>query len=114
VSNRERVLGQEHLLTTAARGALGTAYHAAGKMASAVRLAERTRDGYVKALGPDHPDTLTACVNLAHAYYGVGRVTDAAKLLKQAIERGEQSLPAFDPLIVAARTSLANISGAGA
>jgi tetratricopeptide (TPR) repeat protein len=114
VSDRERVLGKEHLLTTAARGALGTAYHAAGKMASAVRLAERTRDEYVKALGPDHPDTLAACVNLAHAYYGVGRVTDAAKLLQQAIERGEQSLPAFDPLIVAARGSLANINGTGA
>jgi len=53
-------------------------------------------------------------VNLAHAYYGVGRVTDAAKLLQQTIERGEQSLPAFDPLIVAARSSLANISGTGA
>jgi len=111
VSDRERVLGPGHLLTTAARGALGSAYHAAGKMASAVRLAQRTRDEYVKALGPDHPDTLTACVNLAHAYYGVGRITDAAKLLQQTIERCEQSLPAFDPLILAARSSLANISG---
>jgi hypothetical protein len=108
------VLGQEHLLTIAARGALGSAYHAAGKMAAAVRLAERTRAEYVKVLGPDHPDTLAACVNLAHAYYGVGRVTDAARLLKQTIDRGEQTLPAFDPLIVVARSSLANISGTGA
>jgi tetratricopeptide (TPR) repeat protein len=114
VADRERVLGQEHLLTIAARGALGSAYHAAGRMASAVRLAERTRAGYTKMLGPDHPDTLAACVNLAHAYYGVGRITDAARLLQQTIERCEQSLPAFDPLIVAARTSLANISGTGA
>jgi tetratricopeptide (TPR) repeat protein len=114
VSDRERVLGQEHLLTIAARGALGSAYHAAGKMASAVRLAERTRAEYATALGPDHPDTLAACVNLAHAYYGVGRITDATRLLKQTIDRAEQSLPAFDPLIVAARSSLANISGTGA
>ena len=114
VSDRERVLGQEHLLTIAARGALSSAYHAAGKMASAVRLAERTRDEYAKLLGPDHPDTLAACVNLAYAYYSAGRVTDAAKLLRQSIERCEQSLPAFDPLIVAARSSLANISGTGA
>jgi hypothetical protein len=83
-------------------------------MASAVRLAERTRAEYAKVLGPDHPDTLAACVNLAHAYYGVGRITDAARLLQQTIERCEQSLPAFDPLIVAARSSLANISGTGA
>lgn len=114
VSDRERVLGQEHLLTIAARGALGTAYHAAGRMASAVRLAERTRDEYAKVLGPEHPDTLAACVNLAHAYYGVGRVTDASRLLQETIERCEQSLPAFDPLIVSARSSLANISGARA
>jgi tetratricopeptide (TPR) repeat protein len=114
VADRERVLGQEHLLTIAARGALGSAYHAAGRMASAVRLAERTRADYTKALGPDHPDTLAACVNLAHAYYGVGRVTDATRLLRQTIDRSEQSLPAFDPLIVAARSSLANISGPGA
>jgi tetratricopeptide (TPR) repeat protein len=114
VSDRDRVLGKEHLLTIAARGALGSAYHAAGRMASAVRLAERTRDEYAKVLGPDHPDTLAACVNLAHAYSGVGRSTDAAKLLQQTIELGEQSLPAFDPLIVAARSSLANISGTSA
>jgi tetratricopeptide (TPR) repeat protein len=114
VSDRERVLGREHLLTIAARGALGSACHAAGRMAAAVRLAERTRAEYAKLLGPDHPDTLAACVNLAHAYYGVGRVTDATRLLRQIIDRGEQSLPAFDPLIVAARSSLANISGPGA
>jgi tetratricopeptide (TPR) repeat protein len=111
VSDRERVLGQEHLLAIAARGALGSAYHAAGRMASAVRLAERTRAEFALALGPDHPDTLAACVNLAHAYYGVGRITDAARLLQQIIDRCEQTLPAFDPLIVAARSSLANISG---
>jgi tetratricopeptide (TPR) repeat protein len=114
VSDRERVLGREHLLTIAARGALGSACHAAGKMASAVRLAERTSAEYAKVLGPEHPDTLAACVNLAHAYCGVGRTTDAARLLRQTIERCEQSLPAFDPLIVAARSSLANISGTSA
>jgi tetratricopeptide (TPR) repeat protein len=114
VSDRERVLGQEHLLAVAARGALGSAYHTAGKMAAAVRLAERTRAEFALALGADHPDTLAACVNLAHAYYGVGRITDATRLLQQTIDRGERSLPAFDPLIVAARGSLANISGTGA
>lgn len=113
VSDRERVLGTDHLLTIAARGALGTAYHSAGKMASAVRLANQTRTEYAKALGPDHRDTLAACVNLAHAYYGVGRITDAARLLQETVRRCELSLPAFDPLTVAARESLANISGTG-
>ena len=52
-------------------------------------------------------------MNLAHAYYGVGRVTDAARLLQETVRRCEASLPAFDPLTVAARESLANISGTG-
>jgi tetratricopeptide (TPR) repeat protein len=113
VADRERVLGRDHLHTTAARGALGSAYHAAGRMASAVRLYEQTRAEYAKVLGADHPDTLTACVNLAHAYYGVGRLTDAAKLLAETVDRCELSLSAADPLTVAARNSLANISGPG-
>jgi len=113
VSDRERVLGTDHLLTITARGALGTAYHSAGKMASAVRLAEQTRTAYSKVLGPDHRDTLAACVNLAHAYYGVGRITDAARLLQETVKRCELSLPAFDPLTVAARESLVNINGTG-
>ena len=113
ISDRERALGPDHLLTIGARGALGAAYHSAGKMASAVRLAERTRTEYAKVLGPDHRDTLAACVNLAHAYYGVGRITDAERLLQQTVERCELSLPAFDSLTVAARGSLANITGAG-
>ncbi len=111
VADRERVLGSGHLHTTAARGALGSAYHAAGKMASAVRLAEQTRAEYARVLGADHPDTLRASINLAHAYYGVGRLTDATKLLRETVERCELSLPPGDPLTVAARTSLANISG---
>ena len=111
VADRERVLGPDHLLTIAARGALGAAYHTAGRMASAVRLAERTRTEYAKVLGPDHRDTLAACVNLAHAYYGVGRITDATRLLQETVKRCESNLPAFDQLTVAARGSLANISG---
>ena len=47
-------------------------------------------------------------MNLAHAYYGVGRITDA-NAAPETVERCELSLPASDPLTVAARTSLANI-----
>jgi hypothetical protein len=50
-------------------------------------------------------------MNLAHAYYGVGRSTDATKLLRETVDRCELSLPAADPITMAARTSLANISG---
>ena len=52
-----------------------------------------------------------AALNLAHAYYAVGRLTDATKLLSQTLERCELSLPAGDPLTMAARTSLSNITG---
>ena len=73
MSDRERDLGPDHLLTVAARGALGAACHAGGKMAAAVRLGEQTRAGYTRLLGVDHPDTLAASLNLAHAYLSVGR-----------------------------------------
>jgi hypothetical protein len=43
----------------------------------------------------------------------VGRLTDAAHLLQETVRRCELSLPAADPLTVAARESLANISGTG-
>lgn len=111
VADRERTLGRDHLHTIAARGALGSACHAAGKMASAVRLAEQTRTEYTRVLGAGHRDTLTACLNLAHAYYGVGRRSDAERLLADTIERAELNLPPGDPLTVAARGSLANITG---
>jgi tetratricopeptide (TPR) repeat protein len=111
VADRDRAGGASHLDTIAARGALGAAYHAAGKMANAVRLTEQTRAAYTDTLGADHPDTLTACLNLAHAYAAVGRRTDAVQLLIQIVERCEMSLPVSDPLTVAARTSLANLTG---
>jgi Tetratricopeptide repeat len=92
---------------------MGSAYHAAGRMASAVRLYELTRAEYTRVLGADHPDTLATCMNLAHTYYGVGRLTDAVKLLQETVERCELSLPPSDPLTVAARNSLTNVSGTG-
>ena len=82
LADRERVLGPDHLDTIAARGNLGSAYHSAGKMASAVQLYEQACDSYQRVLGPDHPDTLARCANLASAYYSVGRLTDALTLLR--------------------------------
>jgi tetratricopeptide (TPR) repeat protein len=124
LADRERTQGSGHAAATATRQKLAEAFlaggqakaavfHAAGKMASAVRLAEQTAAEYTQILGADHRDTLTACLNLAHAYYGVGRRSDAVRLLTDIIERCEQNLSAGDPLTAAARASRANITGTG-
>ena len=109
VSDRERDLGPDHLQTVAARGALGAACHAGGKMAAAVRLGEQTRAGYTRLLGVDHPDTLAASLNLAHAYLSVGRNGDAATVLEDTLERCNATLAPTDPLRISAQTSWQNI-----
>jgi hypothetical protein len=111
VSDRERDLGPDHLLSVAARGALGAACHAGGKMAAAVRLGEQTRAGYTRLLGVDHPDTLAASLNLANAYLGVGRHSDAAKVLEDTVERCNATLAPSDPLRIAAQASWQNTIG---
>ncbi len=111
LADRVRVLGPDHMDTIAARGNLGSAYHSAGKMASAVQLYEQTCEGYRRVLGPDHADTLARSANLASAYYSVGRLTDALSLLRDTLSRCERVLPPGDPLTVAVRESLTNLTG---
>ena len=112
LADRERVLGQQHLDTVAARGNLAAAYHAAGRMASALQLYEETVAGDDHVLGPDHPDTLTCCLSLATAYYTVGRLTDAQSLLRETLARCERVLPPGDRLTQVVRESLTNVAGA--
>ena len=97
--------------TIAVRGSLGSAFHAAGRMGSALQLYEQTRADYERVLGTDHPNTLAYRANLANAYYKVGRLSDAMTLLRDTVARCERVLPPGDPLTRAVRESLTNIAG---
>jgi len=110
VPDRERVLGADHLDTIAARSALASAYQTAGRMASAVQMYERARDGYATVLGSDNRETLNASLCLVHAYYAVGRLGDVNRMLRETLSRCEAALGPSDPLTVAVRQSLANVS----
>jgi tetratricopeptide (TPR) repeat protein len=111
LADREHVLGLDHLDTVAARGGLGSACHAAGRMGFALQLYEQTCAGYERILGADHPNTLRYRARLANAYYKVGRLSDGMALLRDTVARCEQVLPPGDPLLHAARESLADMVG---
>ena len=108
--DRERIQGPDHPDTLGARGQLASAYHSAGRMASALELYERTRADCRRVLGPGHPDTLAAQANLAHAYYAMGRQAEATKLLQDTLADCERLLPAGDPLTDAVADSLDAVS----
>lgn len=111
LKGQEHLLGANHPDAIAVRAELAATYHAAGRMASAVQLYEQTRDGYADLLGPDHRETLNSSLRLAHAYFGVGRLGDVTKVLRGTLSRCEAALGPSDPLTVAVRESLANVSG---
>ena len=71
------MLGQNHPHTLASRNNLAGAYEAAGRLAEAIPLYERTLADRVRVLGQDHPDTLASRSNLAHAYQAAVRLGEA-------------------------------------
>ena len=113
LADRERVLGQQHLDTIAARGNLAAAYHAAGRMASALQLYEQTWTGYDRVLGrrsPGHPDPLREPgPRLLHGGPADRRAEPAARHLARA---ASGCLPPGDRLTQVVRESLTNVAGA--
>ena len=83
----------------------------AGRMGAALQLYEETCAGFERTIGPVHPRTLACQAELARGYYATGRLGDAITLLSTIIARGEQALPAGDPLIRRVRETLTNIAG---
>ena len=73
VAHRERVLGETHPDTLGSRSNLAAAYEAAGRLAEAMPLYERTLADCERVLGESHPDTLGSRNNLARAYRAAGR-----------------------------------------
>ena len=82
LADSEQVLGDTHPDTLTSRNNLGAAYQAAGRLAEAIPLFERTLADREQVLGDTHPYTLTSRNNLAAAYQAAGRLAEAIPLLR--------------------------------
>jgi RNA polymerase sigma factor (sigma-70 family) len=103
----ERLLGARHPDTLNARNSLAAAYLAAGRVADAIPLFERTLAVLQRQLGPDNPDTLTSRNNLASAYQDAGRVAEAIQLYELNLAERERLLGDDDPGTLNSRSNLA-------
>ena len=99
-------LGDEHPTTLITVNNLGRTYEAAGRIAEAIRLHERTLEKLRSRLTDDHPTTLTAMYGLAKAYRDYGQfeqgdcaVRDDAREAATQAGRGSSGY-APDPLRV--------------
>jgi tetratricopeptide (TPR) repeat protein len=108
VADRERVLGEMHPSTLAARSNLAGAYLAAGRLDDAIPLYERAVVGSERVLGEIHPSTLAARSNLASAYESAGRLAEAIPLYERTLADREQVLGERHPSTLAARSNLAS------
>ena len=103
----ERTLGPDHPDALNARDSLAAAYQAAGLIADAIPLFERTLVDRERMLGPDHPDTLTSQNKLAAAYQAAGRANEAILLFRLTLAARERMLGLDHPDTLHSRTSLA-------
>ena len=111
LADRESALGPDHPDTLAACAGLAAACDAAGQMGAALQYHQEACDGYERVYGADHPDTLARRAYLARAYAAAGQLGEAVTLLRDTIARSEQALSPGDPLTVALRQALTEITG---
>jgi hypothetical protein len=67
--------------------------------------------GYEATFGDAHPDTLASYADLARACSAAGQAGEAVRLLRAAIDHSERALSPGDPLTVALRQALAEVTG---
>ena len=85
LTERIRILGNNHPDTMTARDNLAGAYRDAGRLGEAITLYEQTLTDSTRILGEDHPETLTSRNNLAGAYESIGRLEEAITLFEQVL-----------------------------
>ena len=85
LTDRIRVLGEDHPDTLTSRNNLAYAYESAGRLDEAITLNVQLLTDSIRILGPDHPDTLTILNNLAGAYESAGRLDEAITLYEQVL-----------------------------
>jgi hypothetical protein len=86
MADRERILGDEHPSTLAARANLANSYWSAGRIPEAITLEEKVMADRERILGDEHPSTLRARANLAGSYRSAGRIPEAITLLQATID----------------------------
>ncbi|MFI6585646.1 tetratricopeptide repeat protein [Embleya sp. NPDC050493] len=106
-ADAERLLGEEHPDTLAARADLAVSYLRAGRTGEAIALQERVLADSERLLGEEHPDTLTARANLAVSYSQAGRTGEAIALLERGLADSERLLGEEHPDTLTARANLA-------
>ncbi|AEV86727.1 Nephrocystin-3 [Actinoplanes sp. SE50] len=85
LSDRRRLLSDDHPDTLTSVNNLASAYKAAGDLGRAIPLFKQALSDRRRLLGDDHPGTLTLMLNLAGAYEQAGDVGRAVPLLERTL-----------------------------
>ncbi|KAJ6484273.1 hypothetical protein DFH09DRAFT_1291826 [Mycena vulgaris] len=80
LEHRRSVLGEDHLDTLHAMGALAATYTKLGNLQEAEELEVVVLEKRRKILGEDHPDTLLTMANLTLTYHKLGKLQEAEEL----------------------------------
>ena len=107
LTDRIRVLGEDHPDTLTSRNNLAYAYESAGRLDEAITLNVQLLTDSIRILGPDHPDTLTILNNLAGAYESAGRLDEAITLYEQVLPNRTRILGEDHPNTLTSRNNLA-------
>ncbi|RNL72465.1 tetratricopeptide repeat protein [Streptomyces sp. I6] len=107
LTDRTRVLGEDHPDTLSSRNNLAGAYDSVGDLGRAIELYERTLTDMVRVLGEDHPVTLSSRNNLAVAYRVAGDVGRAVPLFEQTLTGTVRVLGEDHPDTLISRNNLA-------
>ena len=108
LTDRIRVLGEDHPDTLTILNNLAGAYESAGRLDEAITLNVQLLTDSIRILGPDHPDTLTSRNNLAGAYESAGRLDEAITLYEQVLTARTRVLGKDHPATLATLNALAS------
>ena len=107
LTDRVRILGNDHPDTLISRDNLARAYESNGRLNEAITLYEQTLADSTRILGHDHPSTLASRNNLAGAYESNGRLSEAISLFEQILTDSSRILGDDHPDTLASRNNLA-------
>ncbi|MFI7101924.1 tetratricopeptide repeat protein [Streptomyces sp. NPDC050161] len=107
LTDRVRVLGEEHPGTLTSRNNLAAAYESLGDLQRAISLYEQTLADRVRVLGEEHPGTLSSRNNLAYAYRSAGDLQRAISLYEQTLADRVRVLGEEHPGTLTSRNNLA-------
>jgi tetratricopeptide (TPR) repeat protein len=106
---RERVLGPNHIDTTASLDDFATLEFVRGDLAAAESIVRRSLAAHEAAQGPNHPATAGNLNNLATIYANQGNDTDAEPLYRRAISILDRAFGPDSPPTAAAFSNLASL-----